>query len=267
MLGSARIQSSPAKLGSPGGSDEVSPGIGPAVQLCLGKPASLNSNYYDMLDWMMQDNFQGQYMAGPGTSTPRYEYMDASQGVYYDMKNAAGFPWDVNYYDNTSDGYLYQWATENVWGDPSTYKAFDTTTTMPWVPRCVPVGAAGKKLATIKLAGAPYHIYDTACTMRQQPYDLGPVINEVWDNGNLTLGGNLPANLHTLALSYRYSCSPDYSSCKYKEVFEYGKAYGLLRWTYYILTNGQYVQNNQTIHNLNNTLASGPIQPVHPCWQ
>jgi hypothetical protein len=221
---------------------------------------------YDMLDWMTQNSFQSNYMTGTGNVNPRYEYMEASQYAYYDIKAPSGYPWDLNFYDTTEDGYIYQWATENVWGDPSTYRAFDSTTTMPWAPRCVPIAGIGEKLATITLTSAPYHFYDAGCTLRQKQYDLGYVVNEVWDNGRITVGGNIPPNIHSLALSYRYTCDSTYNNCKYKETFEYARQYGLLRWTYYILTNGVYVQNNQTVHNTSSAFGGGPLEPVHPCW-
>ncbi|MBA3912462.1 MAG: hypothetical protein H0X25_01070 [Acidobacteriales bacterium] len=221
---------------------------------------------YDMLDWMTQNRYTTQYMTGDTGTNPRYEYIESNLHRYYDIKQQSGYPWDVNFFDTTADGYIYQWATENIWGDPTTYKAFDSTTTMPWTQRCVPIGANGQKLATIKLPSAPYHFYDTGCAKRTQQYDLGFVINEVWDNGVLSLGGNLPDNIHTLALSYRYTCDSNYDNCRYKEVFEYAQPLGLLRWTYYILSNGVYVQNNQTVHNMYDTLEDGPLVPVHPCW-
>jgi hypothetical protein len=219
-----------------------------------------------MLDWMTQNGYSNFFMSGSPGTNPRYEYIDWSQGVHYDIKSSTGYPWDVNLFDDTADGFIYQWATENVWGNPSTYKAFDSFTTMPWAPRCVPIGAAGQILSTITLNSAPYHYYDSGCVQRAHEYDLGYVVNEVKDNGNISVGGDIPDNTHTLELSYQYSCDSSYDKCRYKETFEYAQEYGLLRWTYYVLSNGVYVQNSQTVHNIVNSFSNGPLQPVHPCW-
>lgn len=131
-------------------------------------------------------------------------YTSYGSGVFYWIKGSAGYPWDVNYFDNN---YIYQWATEYNWSDPTSYKAFSTTTTMPWSPRCVnkpPAGVSGTKLATITLLSSPYTIYGSNCTASSNN-NLGPVVNEIWGPTPMTLGGNLPNNALTLTLSYRYT--------------------------------------------------------------
>src|SRR5262245_60126627 len=93
---------------------------------------------YDMMDWfVMSASLSGQYHL-MGTTNPQYTYR--VDGGFYHVKGSAGYPWDVNYYDNN---FVYQWATEYHWGDPTSYKAFTSTTTMPWTPRCVDKPAAG----------------------------------------------------------------------------------------------------------------------------
>lgn len=220
---------------------------------------------YDMVDWMTLDGETLHYMGAVAPGNPAYYFKDWTNRAWYVMKGSAGYPWDVNFFDATSTGYVYQWATESVWGDPSTYKAFDAHTTMPWAHRCVPVGAVGAKLDSISLATSPYHFYDTGCVQRPQQFNLGFVVNETWHNGPVTLGGNLPDGLDTLSLVYRYSCSSSYDNCSYKEIFDYAQKYGLVRWTYFVLSNGVYVQQNQTVHNSLNSMA-GSVIPVHPCW-
>lgn len=224
-----------------------------------------SANQYDMLDWMTQDGSSGHSMSG--TANPIYTYQDWNTRSFYWTKSSIGYPWDVNYFDTTSTGYIYQWVTENGWNDPSAYKAFATKTTMPWSHRCVTKGATGAKLDSITVPAPSYSFYSSGCTL-QSTYNLGNTVNEIWDNGSVTIaGGNLPANAHELALSYRYSCDSNYDKCKYKEVFEFQQKYGLVRWTYYVLTDGVYVQNNQTVLDTMNTLPNGPLMPQHPCWQ
>jgi hypothetical protein len=96
------------------------------------------STQYDMLSWFaMGSSWSQQYhLAGNANSLSTYR----SNRVFYWIKAPSGYPWDVNYYDNS---YIYQWATEYNWTDPTSYKAFNSTTTMPWSPRCVDKPAVG----------------------------------------------------------------------------------------------------------------------------
>ena len=88
---------------------------------------------YDMLAWMTIDPSMREthYMAG--TANPNYTQVE--KGRFYYTKSAQGYPWDVNLYD---DNYIYLWATELDWGNPSSYKAFYSPTSgnfnMPLVP-------------------------------------------------------------------------------------------------------------------------------------
>ena len=98
--------------------------------------------------------------------------------MFYWIKAPSGYPWDVNYYDNS---YIYQWATEYHWNDPTSYKAFNSTTTMPWSPRCVDkpaVGVYSTKLASITLPSSPYTTYGGSCTASSSN-NRGYVVNEI----------------------------------------------------------------------------------------
>jgi hypothetical protein len=220
-----------------------------------------NSNQYDMMNWMAMSPAMSQSYHLASNANPQYTYQQ--NGIFYHIKGASGYPWDVNYYDNN---YIYQWATEYKWSDPTSYKAFSSIGTMPWSPRCVnkpAAGVYGKKLATITLAASPYTIYGSSCSATSQ-HSLGYVVNEIWGPTPLSLGGSLPKNTPTLTLSYRYSCNSSYGSCKHKEVFDFQRPYGLVRWTYYVLQNGQYVQQSQSL--FNRVVTGGAPAPVHPCW-
>lgn len=225
-----------------------------------------SSTQYDMMSWFaMGSSWSAQYHL-TGSANPLYTYR--GNNVFYWVKDLywvngrpAGYPWDVNYYDNS---YIYQWATEYIWKDPTSYKAFNNA--IPWSPRCVDkpaYGTYGAKLATITLASTPYTIYAGKCTASSSQ-NLGYVVNEIWGPSRMSLGGSLPNNALTLTLSYRYSCKSSYDSCQYKETFDFQQPYGLVQWTYYKLQNGQYVQQGKTVYN---KLASGGAPaPEHPCW-
>ena len=220
-----------------------------------------SSTQYDMLTWFALGSSLSQQSHLTGNANPLYTYR--GNGVFYWLKGHSGYPWDVNYYDNN---YIYQWATEYKWTDPTSYKSFNSTTTMPWSPRCVEkpaVGVYGRKLATITMPSSPYTIYGGNCAAIANK-NLGYVVNDILGPTLLSLSGSLPNNAPTLTLSYRYSCSSSYNSCLYKETFDFQKSYGLVRWTYYVLQNGKYVQQNQTV--FNKLANGGSPAPFHPCW-
>jgi hypothetical protein len=216
------------------------------------------STQYDMTSWFtMGSSWSTEYHL-TGNANPLYTYRGK---VFYWVKGASGSPWDVNSYD---DHYIYQWATEYNWNDSTSYKAFNSA--MPWSPRCVnkpPAGTYGTKLASITLPSTPYIIHGSNC-LASSNNNLGYVVNEIWGPTPLSLGGSLGTNALTLTLSYRYSCSSSYDNCRYKETFDFQRPYGLVRWIYYLLQNGQYVQQNQTVYN--NKVSGGSPVPDHPCW-
>lgn len=181
-----------------------------------------SSTQYDMMSWFaMGSSLSNEYHL-TGNANPLYTYRGK---VFYWVKGPSGYPWDVNYYD---DNYIYQSATEYHWNDPSSYKAFASA--MPWSRRCVnkpPGGGNGTKLASITLPSTPYTIYGGNCAVSSNN-NLGYVVNEIWGPTPMSLGGSLPNNAPTLTLSYRYSCSSSYSSCRYKETFDFQKPYGLV---------------------------------------
>jgi hypothetical protein len=236
-----------------------------AVFVCMSASASTcSSTQYDMLNWFSLGNDSSTVYHLTGNANPLYSYHDSNKQRIYSVKGGAGYPWDVDYYDSN---YIYQWATEYNWNDPTSYKAFSSETTMPWSPRCInkpAAGVYGTKLASITSPSSPYTIYKSNCVASSNN-NLGYTANEIWGPTPMSLGGNLPNNALTLTLSYRYSCNSSYNNCSYKETFDLQYAYGLVRWTYYVLQNGQYVQQNQSV--FNHKVNGGSPTPYHPCWQ
>jgi hypothetical protein len=218
-------------------------------------PCKLEAQY-DMLQWTSMDHTLWSSYHFAGSANPLYSAIQA--GELFLIKGAKGFPWDIDPYDNS---YIYLWITEYDWNDPSTYKAF--VNPMPWMPRCIDIPAKrGTKLSSIFVTDANYNIYLTGCT-RQPTQNLGHVVNEVWGPYQKTLGGSLPASADTLELNYRYACDSTYHNCTYKETFDFQKGLGLVQWTYYILENGTYVQQNQSIFNI--LTVGGTPKPDTPC--
>lgn len=220
------------------------------------------SNQYDMSQWAQLSTWLATSKHLTGNANPLYysDRMYDSPAEIIQIKGSSGYPWDV---DIQTDTFIYQWATENTWNDPTTYKAFATKSTMPWMPRCITKPASPGKLTSIKVSDPSYSVYSTNCTL-QSTKNLGNTVNEVWGPYSRNFGGNLPSPSIYLELSYRYSCDVNYNNCLYKETFDWVKNYGLVRWAYYVLQNGTYVQKQQNIFN---TLASGGSPtPSTPCF-
>lgn len=214
---------------------------------------------YDMLAWMtMQSTLSsGHHMAG--TANPLYTSR-VSNRLYW-TKTAAGFPWDIQLFDGK---YIYLWVTELDWQNPRTFKVFRSPKlgifNLPLVPRFATAGYPG---SSIKVSDSTYEIHSDCNTFTTK--NLGHVINEVWGPYKESLGGQLPNNLETLVISYRYSCDANYSNCANKEEFHVAKPYGLVKWQHQSLgADGTYkTPDNVTYFN---RIVSGQTSPVTACF-
>jgi hypothetical protein len=214
---------------------------------------------YDMLSWMtMQSQLSaGHHMAG--TANPLYTSRSGTR--FYWTKNAAGFPWDIQLFDSK---YVYLWVTELDWLNPRTFKVFHSAKlgkyNLPLVPRYAAGGYPG---SSVKISDSAYEIHSDCNTFTTK--NLGHVINEVWGPYKETLGGQLPKDLQTLVISYRYSCDATYSNCANKEEFHVAKPYGLVKWQHQSLgADGTYkAPDNMTYFN---KIESGQTSPVTSCF-
>ncbi|HZS99934.1 MAG TPA: hypothetical protein VFA40_24315 [Terriglobales bacterium] len=214
---------------------------------------------YDMLAWMtmQSDLSSGHHMAG--SANPLYTSRVANR--LYWTKTAAGFPWDIQLFDSK---YVYLWVTELDWQNPRTFKVFHSPTlgkyNLPLVPRLATAGYPG---STVKISDSRYEIHSDCNTFTTK--NLGHVINEVWGPYKESLGGQLPNDLETLVISYRYSCDANYSNCANKEEFHVAKPYGLVKWQHQSLgADGAYkTPDNVTYFN---RIVSGQTSPVTSCF-
>ena len=214
---------------------------------------------YDMLDWMTMrpDLNVDHHMAG--TANPLYTSVAADR--FFWTKTGGGFPWDIQLYDKD---YIYLWVTELDWQNPRTFKAFNSPArgkfNLPFAPRFAKGGFPG---SSIKISDSTYEIHSDCNSFVTK--NLGHVINEVWGPYKESLGGQLPADLETLVVSYRYSCDANYSNCGDKEEFHVAKPYGLVKWQHQSLgANGTYnTPDNVTYFN---QVVAGQTTPVTSCF-
>jgi hypothetical protein len=208
---------------------------------------------YDMLDWMTLDSDLRTHTHITGTANPLYTSLGS--GKFYWTKGGNGSPWDIQLLDNN---YIYLWITEFAWNSPNTYKKFTYNTNMPLTPRCAKAGFPG---STIKVPNTTYDIY-TDCK-HHTTHTLKKGINQVYGPYTFSFGGNLPNNLKSLIISYRYNCDNNYGACGDKEEYYLAQRYGLLQWVHYTLMNGKYVQQQKSVFN---TLTSGGTTPKFVCF-
>jgi hypothetical protein len=212
-----------------------------------------------MLDWftMRYPDRIDQHMAG--NSNPSYTYLNpdngagayAGSGYFLWIKGAGGNPWDVKTWDTKL---IYDRATELLWNDPTSFKRFNQD--LPLAPRCVRKGKKGPILRTTAAASV-YQMYANCQSTSTNP--LGYVRTQISAPITVTLNvGQVPARF----LTYMYSCDATYANCKYKEVFTLAQGFGNVDWKYYILQNGVYVFQKETI--LNQEVA-GQTTPNLPC--
>ena len=214
---------------------------------------------YDMLAWMTMwsDIRAAHHMTG--TANPLFTSVTPDR--FYWTKTGSGYPWDIQLYDIN---YVYLWVTELDWQNPRTFKAFKSPKlgkfNLPFAPRFAKGGYPG---SSIKISDSTYEIHSDCNSFVTK--NLGHVINEVWGPYQESLGGQLPANLETLVVSYRYSCDANYTSCGDKEEFHLAKPYGLVKWQHQSMgANGTYNPPDNTTYF--NQVVSGQTTPITACF-
>jgi len=215
------------------------------------------SGTYDMLDWMTLDSDLRSTYHLEGTSNPVYTVMQSGKFLW--VKSGRGYPWDIQLYDNK---YIYLWITELSWNVPQSYKKFTGNTNLPLVPRCA---TAGKPGSTIKAANTNYDLHTNCSNTCSVTLGLENATNSVWGPYTYTYGGNLPANLKTLVIHYRYNCSANYAICDDEEDYYLTQRYGMVEWIHYVWIPaiGKYEQLQKT---LLNKLVVGVTTPHFPCF-
>jgi hypothetical protein len=226
-----------------------------------GQTPSPQPQTYDMLAWMTMDPSMAATQHMSGNHNPIYTNVQPDR--FFWTKTGQGFPWDIQLYDNN---YIYLWVTELNWQNPNTFKVFHDPVlgdyNLPLVPRFAQGGFPGSKV-TIPPSNTTYETHSDCNTFTTQK--LGGVVNTVWGPYQETLGGDLPANLETLVISYQYSCDSQLQKCKNKEEFHVAKPYGLVKWQHQSLqADGTYATpDNVTVLN---TVKTGQVQPFTTCF-
>lgn len=197
--------------------------------------------YYDMLDWMTLDADlrASKHLGG---SHDMYTVLGGDR-IWW-MKTSSGNTWDIDRFDNDN---IYGWITENAWNTPYDYKKFHVNVVAS--RRCQ------QSYTSIGNTDTTYGTYlncslSTTQNLRWAYFSLaGPM--------NVTLGGDMPANMPVLKLTYHWNCDTNWQ-CSDDEVYWYAKRYGWVRW--------QHFQNGvQVGDSLFNFIRDGVTNPFFGC--
>jgi hypothetical protein len=212
---------------------------------------------YDMLDWMTLDSDLRSTYHLEGTSNPIYTLI--ASGKFYWVKSGLGYPWDINLFDNN---YIYLWITELSFSVPESYKKFTNNTNLPLVPRCAIAGMPG---STLKSTNTNYDLHTNCSDTCSVTLGLQNSINQVWGPYTYSFGGDLPSNLKTLVIRYRYNCDGSFTICKDKEEYYVTQRYGLVQWIHYVWipSLASYEQLQKVVYN---QLVVGVVTPYFPCF-
>jgi hypothetical protein len=210
---------------------------------------------YDMLDWMTLDSDLRSTYHMEGTNNPIYTIIEPDK--FYWVKGGSGYPWDIQLYDSK---YIYLWVTELSWIVPQSYKKFTNNTNMPLVPRCATAGSPG---SAIKVANTNYDMHTNCSNSCSVTLGLESALNEVWGPYTYSFGGDLPDNLQTLVVSYRYNCDSNYVTCTDKEEYYLTQRYGLVQWIHWVYASNKWGQVQKTVLN---RLVTGVVTPYFPCF-
>ena len=210
-----------------------------------------------MLDWMTMDSDLRAKDHLEGTSNPLYTVLQSDKFFY--IKSGRGFPWDINLYDNK---FIYLWVTELSFTVPQSFKKFLDNTNVPFVPRCARAGFPG---STIRAINTNYELHTNCSSTCSVTLGLENAMNSLWGPYTFTYGGNLPPNLKTLVIHYRYNCNANDTICDDQENFYFTQRYGWVQWIHYvwIASLGKYEQVQKTVLN---KLVVGVTAPEFPCF-
>jgi hypothetical protein len=233
--------------------------------IALAQPTiACPSGTYDMLDWMTMDSSLRSTYHLEGTNNPVYTVV--GPGKFYWVKSGRGYPWDIQLYDNK---FIYLFITELSYTVPQSYKKFPNntanTTNLPLVPRCASAWRTGHPGSTIKVTNTNYDLHTNCSNTCSVTLGLENAVNSVWGPYTYTYGGNLPPNLKTLVIHYRYNCSANYAICDDEEDYYLAQRYGMVQWVHYVWIPaiGKYEQLQKTVLN---KLVVGVTTPHFPCF-
>lgn len=235
--------------------------------------ASCPSGQYDMLGWLTPQSGgstvhnEGQYLNGPWVGQTSYNYFvvnaaDSTHGTQFNIKQAAGYPWDINLYDAN---YIYFYETGlSFTGSTWLHKwpASNYSTAEIFLPRCSPGGNPG--WSHTNAASTDYATADDGtCTLYQSTFPEN--YGQVWGPSNETLGGNLPNNNPTLiyVLTEYYDAADGNGPTWHQEWQYLQEGYGLVWWNFFTWNGSSYVWANGT--SLNTQTNGGAPAYSNPC--
>jgi hypothetical protein len=221
------------------------------------------SDRFDMLDWMTldEDLRSNTYLHGvrPDGSNANDLYTMMEADRFYWMKSPQGWPWDIELFDD--DG-IYDWITEYSWTDPYSFKKSMHDKNKKWATRCMKAGDR------VMSADTSYEINSAECGKNgnQTIHDLKNMITTVEGVQQVSLGGDMAANMSVLVFDYDYVCDEKFQHCKDRERYLFEKRYGLVYWEHRTLGPDRSTYNAPDNVTIFNQIKHGtPPIPQFPC--
>lgn len=217
----------------------------------------------DILDYMLPDQVRALSMhleaQGEG-GHPIYTVVSGNR-IWY-MKNAKGYPWDMNTFDND---FVYQSITEVDWNDARKFKMFaskswagwggraNSNGGIVWAPRWIEPGATHNGIVTLD---SSYRNYSD-CSHYSVHNLGGPILAELIGPHDEDLGGDLGAK-EVIKQLYRWG-----GNLENLEINTYALGFGWVQWELWTLQSGVYVTQKRTA--FNHLAEGGSPEPVFPC--
>lgn len=217
-------------------------------RLIVRRSPSASAGPFDMLKWCLLQT-PGYHLEGNANKL----YSNLLTDRFFWTKSQSGFPWDVELYDSQ---FIYHWATEYDWVNPKNFKATAKRTTIPFAYRFAYDG-------DIVVASDTTINVVLNCAVNRS-FNLGRVQCETHFVGPKNWLGDLPNNLDTVEVCYRWSGQPD-GTFKVMETYSLAFPYGLVQWKTqnWNYTTRQYsLPSNVSNFNL---LRPGIVMPRFPC--
>lgn len=217
----------------------------------------------DVLNYMIPNQTFSQNWHLQSPTNPVYcyvEYDSPTSGMFWQIKNAQGFPWDGNYWNANV---VVQVVTEvdstpsnpnGSWTDPTLYKIFSDTNTVGlgtgdpgigWSPRYIQSQAIPQP--TFLATDSTYSVMQGSTILSTQNLG-GPTICQIQGPFQLQVGQL--GYLDCLVQTYLWGTMPSPTL----EVRWYALGYGSVRWQEYTVTNGQSAATNARYQLVTDTL-------------
>ena len=211
--------------------------------------------------WAQEYHLEAPDNRGVGIHPGQPVYVSLYGHQIWEMKSSAGFPWDMNTFD---EQYIYRSVTEQSWSDPTSFKIFASLSWQAmgvnggivWMPRRLQVGMFCPPIVTLD---STYRVYSGGNQQYKVQSLGGPIETHIEGpfEGRYAVdfGGSL--GIAESCVRQVYKWGPGYMNM---EVNYYARGYGRCQWELWAMretgtANMQYVRQRVSV--FNNIVSGG----------